>query len=246
MASVKQKSKSKNTNSENLHAEHRKRLRNRFRMEGLESFEPHNILELILFYVLARIDTNPLAHKLLNEFGSFSGVIDAPYESLLQVDGVGESVATFIKMIHDVIRIYELDKFSHDGLSDLNEIAQYMVQYYKNQTEESLVILLLDNSDKLFKVVKVCDGTVNELNLPTRKISNILHRYNASSYILVHNHPSGIAAPSQQDIAITIKMDSVLNALNFKIREHIIVAGKEYCFAFKDISPNKNLSLIPR
>lgn len=246
MASVKQKSKSKNTNSKNLHAEHRKRLRNRFRKEGLESFEPHNVLELILFYVLARIDTNPLAHKLLNEFGSFSGVIDAPYESLLQVDGVGESVATFIKLIHEIIRKYELDKFSHEGLSNLDDIAKYMVQYYKNQTVESLVVLLLDNSGKLFNVVKVCEGTVNSLNMPTRQISNILHRYNASSYILVHNHPSGIAAPSQEDIAVTIQMDSVLNALDFKIKEHIIVAGKDYCFAFKDISPNKNLSLMPR
>lgn len=238
MTSLKPKQKN-NKKSDNLHAKHRKRLRDRFRAEGIGSFEPHNIIELILFYVIPRIDTNPLAHKLLNEFGSFSRVFDAPYESLLQVEGVGEAVATFIKIIHALIQKYELDKISCDGLTDLDDMAKYMVQYYKNQTEESLILLLLDNSGKLYNIVKVCDGTVNKQNMPIRQISNILHRHNAASYVLVHNHPSGKAEPSGDDMSVTIHLDNVLDNLDFPIKEHIIIAGNEYCFAFKNLTYNK-------
>lgn len=229
----------------NLHANHRARLRNRFKNEGIENFETHNVIELLLFYAIPRVDTNPLAHELLNEFGSLRAILDAPHENLVKVKGVGENAALFIKFIRSLMGRYELDKTSYDGLSDIDDIAEYMVNYYKyiDEQNETLIVLLLDNNKKLYKIVKVCEGDVNSVSIPIREISNILHRYNASSYILVHNHPHGKALPSREDIQLTLKTDEVLGRLNFELKEHIIIAEDEYYLTFnhaKQRSRNRN------
>jgi DNA repair protein RadC len=161
-------------------------------------------------------------------------VFDASYENLLEVEGVGESTATLITVVHDLIKRYELDKLSILGSSDYDEMANYMIEYYRNQTVESVVVLLLDNSDKVYKIVKVGDGDVNSVNVNARHISAILHRYNASSFVLVHNHPSGKPTPSKSDISMTLEHEKLFDTLSIPMKEHIIVAGNQYTMFFRD------------
>ena len=94
-----------------LHGGHRERVRKRFISEDLDNFSPHNVLELLLFYAIPQKDTNEIAHRLLNTFGSLSGVFDAPIEELKNVNGIGENAAVFIKLLPSACRRYMDDKF---------------------------------------------------------------------------------------------------------------------------------------
>ncbi len=127
----------KRGNPDNLHEGHRERLRNRFVKDGLESFEDHNILELLLFYSIARKDTNEEAHALINEFGSLSGVFDASYEDLCKVKGIGERTASLIKLVPEIFRKYETDKINKNGviLNNAELVAKYASKYFKGLTE---------------------------------------------------------------------------------------------------------------
>lgn len=234
--------KSSANKSENLHANHRARLRKRFENEGLVNFEPHNALELLLFFSIPRKDTNPIAHKLIDEFGSLSAVFEAPYEALVTVEGVGESTATLIKLVHGLMESCQMDKLTYNDISNYDEMARFMVEYFKNKSEESLIALLLDNNGNLFKIVKICDGVVNSTSIPIKKLSTVLHKYNAAAFLLAHNHPAGSAKPSKDDISLTFYLDSIFSALQIPMREHLVVAGNKYSFILKTIS----LDIIPK
>ena len=81
------------------HEGHRQRLRRRFLLEGLDNFDEVQVLELLLFYAIPRRDTNPIAHALLEQFGSLSGVLEAPVSALAQVPGMGENGATLLQLV---------------------------------------------------------------------------------------------------------------------------------------------------
>lgn len=132
--------------NKNPHSGHRARLRDRFRREGydLDHFEPHNILELMLFYCAPQKDTNELAHLLIDEFGSISGVFDAPYEELVKVSGVGEYTATFIKTIPALFRVYETDRLKDEAVLDSAQAARrYFIPKFIGRTEELVYVALL-------------------------------------------------------------------------------------------------------
>ena len=114
-----------------MHKDHRNRLKNRFLAEGLDHFEPHNVLELLLFYGIPQKDTNELAHTLINRFGSLEKVFDAPFQDLLTVPGIKEHSATLIKLIPALARVYSVEKNkSGDALSNVDAWGQYFVNRY--------------------------------------------------------------------------------------------------------------------
>ena len=110
---VSDKEKNKKASRQGMHDEHRKRVKENFRKGGLDGFQPHNVLEMLLFYSIPRRDTNEIAHMLINEFGSLAGVFDAPIEALTNVEGIGLESATLIKFIPEIFKVYEASKFSN-------------------------------------------------------------------------------------------------------------------------------------
>lgn len=224
---IKVSEKSENKKPNNIHEGHRERLRQRFLSEGLDNFQDHNVLELLLFYSVPMKDTNEEAHNLINTFGSLSGVFDASFEELCNVKGIGERSATLIKMVPELFKKYEVDKINNDDavLDTSNRVAEYVAPFFKGAINEKMYILCLDSACRVLNFTQVSEGTVNATSLNTRKIMEIAINCDASSIILVHNHPSGIVAPSRKDVDATIHMVNLMKHVNLKINDHIIIGN---------------------
>lgn len=211
------------------HAGHRQRLKNRFLQEGLDSFEKHNILELLLFYAIPQKDTNDLAHALLDQFGSLRGVFEADFSELIKIPGIKENTATLIKMIPELAREYMFEEVSEENIFDTaDKIGRYFVRKYIGEINETVYLMLLDNGFKLLNVSKIHEGSVSSARVSPRKIMTQVIKYNASMAVVAHNHPNGVAIPSMEDIDTTYKLKNTLDGYEVKLIEHILVGGNEY------------------
>ena len=220
--------KSKET-TKNLHKDHRARVRRRFVREGLQNFESHNALELLLFYAISRKDTNELAHRLLEQFGSFAAVLDADYEALIRVPGVGENTAALIKLIPQMARYYLMDKQTrYPYFGDIHKLGTYLVNYFVGETREKLVAVLLNNNVEMIDLIVVSEGTVNASEVSFRKVAEAAIHRNASSIVLAHNHPDGSCQPSSSDRQLTSMFVKTFRNLSIPIAEHIVVGGNSY------------------
>lgn len=215
---------------ENLHASHRKRIKDKYKLHGLDVFEQHEILELALFYVIPRRDTNSIAHSLLEKFGSLHQVLDAPFSVLKEVDGVGEEVACFIKILVDIVRVYMEDKRSNNknGFKTRDDLNDKLSLKFIGRNAEIVAIMLLDAKRKIVYEGIVNEGSHNSIDIYVRKIIELIVLYNAAGIILAHNHPSGIAVPSRQDIVTTKRLKTLFDNMNVTFIDHIIVADDDY------------------
>lgn len=212
-----------------MHKDHRKHTKDRFLSEGLDSFEPHNVLELLLFYSIPQKDTNETAHMLINRFGSLSAVFDAPYDDLLTVPGISEHSATLIKLIPAISRRYAMEKNSKvTKLSSIEDIGKYLVARYLGVTEETVLLLLLNNKFGLIDCVKVHEGSVNSSAITMRKLIETALFKRASMVVLAHNHPSGVALPSSDDLFTTQQVKRAFDLVEIGMLAHIIVAGDTF------------------
>lgn len=220
----------------NLHKDHRSRLRKRFINDGIEGFEDHNILELLLFYAIPRRDTNPLAHELIDYYGTLSAVFDADYNDLIQKSGIGESAASLIKLIPALARAYMIDKETrYANCNNMNKIGEFLVNYYIGLTRERAVVILLNNKMEMIRCVALPDGTVNGTFVNYRIIAEIGFKHQASCFILAHNHPDGNIEPSKDDIVLTENVRAAFANLEFPLIDHIIVAGNRYKALIRDL-----------
>ena len=212
-----------------IHAGHRNRLRKRFLSEGLDSFSEHNVLELILFYALPRIDTNEIAHALINHFGSFTAVLDAPLDEICKVKGVSYGTAVLIKSYMPVARYYMARKGSEDMVLDTAEkCGDYLLGCFAGLMEEKTMLLCLDSKCKLLGCATLAEGNIGNVGFSSRKLIETVIDYSASGVILAHNHPSGIALPSESDLEATKSAARFLRAVGVSLLDHIIIADDDY------------------
>lgn len=212
-----------------IHDGHRQRLKNRFREEGLDGFEELQVLELLLFYCIPRQDTNPIAHALLDYFESLDQVLDATVEELQKVPGMGENAATFLSLVHAVDRRYQASKKDNLKIcSDINDCGNYLASRMKDLRNETVYLLCLDAKCKVLCCKKVGEGSVNSAAVPIRRIVEIALGANASTVVLAHNHPSGIAVPSDADKLTTRKVAAALSAVDIRLADHVVVAEGDF------------------
>jgi len=212
-----------------IHEGHRQRLKDRFRKEGLDGFDDLYVLELLLFYCVPRRDTNPIAHRLLDRFGSVAGVLDAPAGDLKNVEDVGESVITFLSLIKSVWRRYETQKKETDHpLRDIEECGAYIRPYFIGRSNESVYLLCLDAKSKVICCTLVGEGSVNSASVSVRKIVETALNANATSVILAHNHPSGLAIPSFEDVQTTKRIGKALQAVEVILVDHLVFADGDF------------------
>lgn len=205
-------------------------MKARFLREGLDAFEDHNALELLLFYAVPQRDTNELAHKLISAFGSFSAVFDAPVESLMQVGGIKENAAILIKLIPALYGKYAQNKQSAGTLflKSAQAAGEYLVPQFAGQSAERFLAICMNHKCKVLKTVVISDGTANSTALRSRQLAEAVIYTGATNVILAHNHPEGVAAPSMQDVDATRYLFSMLRNLGVKLNDHIIVAGDDW------------------
>ena len=212
-----------------IHKEHRQRLRDRFLKEGLDNFDELYVLELLLFYCIPRVDTNPIAHRLLQHFGSLTAVLEANPEELEKIDGIGKNAATFLSLVKQVSRYY-LVKQSEQGkiLKSIEQCGDYLKPYFLGREQETVFLLCLDAKCKVLCCRMVGEGSVNSANVPIRRVVELALSANASSVVLAHNHPSGLALPSAEDIQTTHRIARALQMVDITLADHIVVSKDDY------------------
>ncbi len=212
-----------------IHEGHRERLKNRFRQEGLDNFDELYVLELLLFYCIPRIDTNPLAHRLLDHFGSLNAVLDASPQELEKVEGVNKATSTFLSLVTQAGRYYQV-KGSATGkiLRTIDQCGNFLVPHFIGCDIETVYMLCLDAKCKLLCCKKVGEGSVNSANIPVRRVVEIALGVNATTVVLAHNHPSGLAIPSADDIQTTYRVAAALDTVDIVLADHIVVSQGEY------------------
>lgn len=211
-----------------LHDGHRQRMKERFQKEGLDHFESHQVLELLLFYCLPRQDTNPLAHSLIERFGSVAGVLNATDAELKKVKGVGDGIVQFLHLVRDAGRYCNIKDMEEKGLSSLKECGNYMIPFFDGKRNEVVYLLCLDAKGKVISCKMVGEGSVNSAGVPLRRIVEMALGEGATSVVLAHNHPSGVAVPSDEDRRTTIRLARALSAVEITLIDHVVVADKDY------------------
>lgn len=213
--------------SRSVHTGHRKRVRERFRKEGLEGFAPHEVLELLLFYGRARGNVNPLAHALIEHFGSLRGVLEAEHDQLLKVDGVGEETATLISMLVPVFRRYAAEMTAeHKVLLSRADAIRYCIALQAGRRKESLFAIFINSSHEVLGQKMIAEGTISEVPAYPRVLVETALAFNAQGVVLCHNHPGGSVIPSRDDVEATRRMERILAELDITLLDHIIVAGE--------------------
>ena len=211
-----------------LHNGHRERLKARFKKEGLDHFEKHQVLELLLFYCVPRQDTNPLAHRMLERFGSVEAVLEATPAQLKEVEGVGDGVVQFLRLLREIKRYGGIKKAEERGLSKLSECSDYLIPFFDDKRNEVVYLLCLDAKCKVISCKMVGEGSVNSAGVPIRRVVEMALAANATTVVLAHNHPSGIATPSYEDILTTRRVAAALDSVEIVLADHIVVAEDDF------------------
>lgn len=233
---LKEKTSRPKKKKQNPHEGHRNRVRERFLKEGIKNFDDHQVLELLLYYAIPRGDINEVAHALMDEFGnSLSAVFDASIEDLCKVKGIGQNSAVLIKLMPQLFNKYETDKLKKKDapLNSAELVAKYASKFFKGYTEERLYLMCLDSKCNLLDFREISQGNMKRTPVDIGLIAKTAFENNATSLILVHNHPSGIMAPSKADVDITIRIESIIHDLGMRLSDHIIIGNGDDYFSFR-------------
>ncbi|WP_455500519.1 JAB domain-containing protein [Gemmiger sp.] len=215
---------------DNLHENHRARMQARVERDGLESLAEHEALEYLLFLSIPRADTNELAHRLLRHFGDFCKVMEAEPAELMQVEGIGPKSARLIATVMSFSRYYELKKRKvRLTLNNAETAIAYVKPLFRGIQNEQLYLILLDDACRPMQDLRIAEGVPNRVTVDTRKLLRAVARTNSTCGILAHNHPTGLAVPSEADRLTTYRIMEVTAQLGFTIMDHIIIAGEDGC-----------------
>lgn len=217
---------------ENIHEGHRKRVRERFLKHGLESFQPHEMLELLLFFGIPRVNTNDIAHELISHFGSLQAVFNASVSQLQEVKGVTENAAVLISLVPHFARIYTAGEMKFNSMVSVNNVVEYFASAYLGANRESVKVCCLDDRLRIVSCADAMEGTVSNSPVCVRKIAEAAFRANSSIIVIAHNHPSGSAEPSAADVSATRQIASALSLLGIETLDHVIV-GKDSAISMK-------------
>lgn len=211
-----------------VHDGHRQRRMTSFLQNGFDSMHPHEVLETLLFFAIPRRDTNPIAHELINTFGTLANVFDAPYEELLRIEGVGPSAAALLKMIPQLARLYVQDVNDTELIRSKEDLARVFLPRFVGRKKEMVYLLCLDNKYKVLACVRIGEGSVNSSVVNMRGITEQAMRYNAAAIALAHNHPGGLAMPSPEDIHTTHALEQLCKSIGLRLLDHLVVADGDY------------------
>lgn len=212
-----------------LHDGHRERIREKYKATGLSGFAEHEVLELLLFYANKRGDTNPTAHRLIKQFGSLTAVLEADYEELLRVEGVGDVAATLITLVPELFRRYAGDKADNiRTIKKPQDLKDYLTPRFFGLKNEHVAVLCLDSQGRINNFVFVSEGSLKFAQIDVRKVAQIALQNNAESVIIVHNHPGGLASPSRGDAEATIALVKSLALINIRVADHIILSDDDF------------------
>ena len=209
-----------------VHTGHRKRMREEFLRTGAAGMEDHRLLELLLFYAIPQGDVNPLAHRLVDHFGSLTRGLPATYDQLVGVRGVGPNTATLLQLVPAVAARYMERSASMDGqIVNVWQLKELLEPYFFGQRDELAYLVCMDGKSKVLATRKLGQGVVDTVQIVTRKVLEAALACNASQVVLAHNHVSGVAVPSHADVDTTLRLKRLLAEADISLTDHLIFAG---------------------
>lgn len=211
------------------HAGHRKRMREKLEKSGAESMTSQEMLEMLLYQCLPRIDTSPIAAELLKNFDSFSGVINAPVKELVKVAGVGKSTAEFIHTLPLFFRYYMEDLHNSEVRIYSSDTAYTLIKNkFYGRKNEVIVLMILNSRGQVVFHNQIAEGTVSMVPVYIKKLIELCLEYDADTVILAHNHPSGNPAPSRGDVTATKEIQMALESIYVTLADHLIFTDTDY------------------
>ena len=239
----------------NEHAGHRSRLRESFIQKGIEGMADHQVLELLLTYALPRVDVNPLAHRLLDRFGSLAEVLSARPDQLQQVQGVGETTAVFLSLLGEVDRRMLLQRFSGGSrrpvLATPAALGRYMLALSLHDRYETLRLVCLNRKYELIHECVISSGSLTEVLADPRPILETALIHKACFIAVSHNHPSGDVTPSREDKAAALRIETAASAVGIGVADQLILGrgaayshrtGRVLLFSAPDLVTDQSLS----
>ena len=205
-----------------VHTGHRQRVKTEFLSRGLEGWPDHRVLELILFYAIPQGDVNPLAHELIDRFGSLAKVLDASPDELKKVPGLGEHSIALLQMFPAVSGRYVAQRSGPGTLVHTAQEAAGLLTPYFYAVNEMVYVLCLDGKGKMLGVRKVSEGNVRNSDVNIRRIAEICMALGASYFYMAHNHTSHLAFPSAEDWQCTDVIKCALAPLGVSLVDHLI------------------------
>ncbi len=206
------------------YAGHRERLRARFLSAGAEALADYELLELVLFRAIPRRDVKPLAKELISRFGSFAEVLAAPPKRLMEVPGVGEAVATELKIVQAAaVRLARQEARKKPVFRGWADLISYCRAAMARAEREEFRILFLDVKNQLIADEVQGRGTIDHTPVYPREVVRRALELSAASIILLHNHPSGDPTPSRADIEMTKKIIAAAEPLGILVHDHIVI-----------------------
>lgn len=216
--------------NENLHKGHRERMKEEFlSMPESAKTADYKLLEMLLFYGIPQKDTNPIAHALIKTFGSFHAVLEADVTELTKVKGMTRNAACLIKLMLPLARAYITAKY--DGgtlLSSYDDISFYILSNFFGVCKEQCSILCMNHAGKVLYYDVISEGDIDSVGISIRTIMEKIIQTGATAIVLAHNHPSGFALPSKNDVTITAAISKALKTVNVRLVDHIIIANDDY------------------
>lgn len=214
--------------SDSPHKGHRDRMRKKFLLNELDGFETHEALELLLYYAVPRRDTNPIAHGLLERFGSLSAVLDAPLNALTEA-GLTQNAAVLLKLIPGMSRLYTDDRnYNKKKVIKEEKLGYLLLDKFTGRVNEVVILMLLDAKFKEIFCGVVNKGSMSACQLYIRKIVQLAVTNNAKYAVLAHNHPSGVAIPSEEDVMSTQEIYDALALVGVTLVDHFVVADYDF------------------
>lgn len=218
----------KKSSENNPHTGHRARVRRKIRNGALENMCDHEVLEYLLFHSVSYRDTNPLAHRLIDHFGSFHAVFDAPVEELLRVEGVTELTATFLSSLPCVFERYSEDINKVIRINSVEDVEMVMKMKFIGATLEKIYMICLDGEMKMSACVLLNEGNFREVYVDNREVVKLATKNRAKAVIIVHNHPNNTPQPSADDFVAAFSLKKTLGMVGIELVDSIIVAGDKY------------------
>lgn len=212
------------------HNGHRSRMKRKYIEHGAESFENHELIEMLLYYAYPRVDTNLMAHRVLDEFGgSLTALTSERPDKIAEICGISENAAVLLSLVGEINSRMAFEKWSAKVVLDKPHIAgEYARSLLDNSPVEQLYVICLNSTLAVIKTVCIAEGLADAAFVDIRKVVSTALKYNASGIILAHNHPGGSLKPSFNDIKFTGECLRALNAIKIELNDHIIVANGEY------------------
>lgn len=220
--------------NKHLHYGHRSRLRDRVKKEGLDNFQDYQVLEYALSFVLPYKDTNPIAHDLVNKFGSFNAVLEADEEEIANITGMGEVSAHFLTALPQLFSFYEKGKSKKQGkIDNPQDTFNFVKSYFAGSDFEQIYMVSLAPNNRIIRVDKLGEGNNDYIKVDIRKITDIMAKYKVNNIVIAHNHPSGDMNPSADDDKFTKALVTCLAISGSHLIDHVIVCGANDYYSYR-------------